>query len=109
MKVTNNRIGSPTPQMESDKLGKTGGTGPLSKDIASSTGMTKEAKAQSAQVDVSERAQMMQKAKDLASRPDTVDEAKVARLQKLIDDGKYKIDADAIADRLVDEHLTIPD
>lgn len=51
----------------------------------------------------------MQKAKEIATRPDTVDEAKVARLQKLIDEGNYKVDADAIADRLVDEHMTIPD
>lgn len=62
----------------------------------------------SANVNVSERAQMMQKAKDIASA-DTIDEAKVARLQKLIDDGKYKVDAGKIADRLVDEHLEIPD
>jgi negative regulator of flagellin synthesis FlgM len=38
-----------------------------------------------------------------------VDEAKVSRLQKLIDEGKYHVDADAIADRLVDSHLEIPD
>jgi flagellar biosynthesis anti-sigma factor FlgM len=52
---------------------------------------------------------MMQKAKDIASQPMTVDEAKVARLQKLIDEGKYKVDSQSIADRLVDEHLAIPD
>ncbi len=58
----------------------------------------------SANVNLSDRAQMMQKAKDLASG-DSIDEAKVARLQKLIDAGQYKTDASAIADRLVDEHL----
>lgn len=56
------------------------------------------------QVDVSSRAQMMNKAKQIASE-DTVDEAKVARLQKLIDEGRYNMDASKIADRLVDEHL----
>src|SRR5262249_17307211 len=61
-----------------------------------------------AKVDVSERAQMMQKAKDIAG-DSTVDEAKVARFQKLIDEGKYKVDSDKVADRLVDEHLLIPD
>jgi flagellar biosynthesis anti-sigma factor FlgM len=39
----------------------------------------------------------------------TVDEAKVARLQKMIDEGSYKTDAAAIADRLVDAHLALPD
>jgi flagellar biosynthesis anti-sigma factor FlgM len=63
----------------------------------------------SANVNVSDRAQMMQKAKDIASQPETIDEAKVARLQKLIDEGKYNVDAASIADRLVDEHMTIPD
>lgn len=58
----------------------------------------------SAKVNVSERTQMMQKAKEIASA-DTIDEAKVARLQSLIDSGKYKVDAAAVADRLVDEHL----
>jgi negative regulator of flagellin synthesis FlgM len=63
---------------------------------------------ESSQVDVSDRAQMMQKAKQIASN-DTIDEAKVARLQKLIDAGDYKTDANAIADRLVDEHMNFPE
>lgn len=60
----------------------------------------------SAKVAVSSEAQAFQKAKAIASK-DTVDEAKVARLQKLIDEGKYKVDAKAVSDRLVDEHLLI--
>jgi negative regulator of flagellin synthesis FlgM len=63
----------------------------------------------SARVDVSERAQQMQKAKDVAMAADSIDEAKVARLQRLIDDGKYKVDSDAVADRLVDTHMAFPD
>ncbi len=59
----------------------------------------------SATVDVSARAQEMQKAKALATPSSGIDEAKVARLQALIDKGQYKIDSSAIADRLVDEHL----
>lgn len=84
--------------------------------ISSKTGLEKtesnpftSGPAGSSRVDVSDRAQMMQKAKELASRPDTVDEAKVARLQKLIDEGKYKTDSAAIADRLVDEQMSFPD
>ncbi len=60
----------------------------------------------SAKVELSQRAQDIKKAKELAmSKTDEVDEAKVARLQKMIDEGKYKVDAEAVADRLVDEHL----
>ncbi|MBC87517.1 MAG: flagellar biosynthesis anti-sigma factor FlgM [Bdellovibrionaceae bacterium] len=57
-------------------------------------------------LNLSQKAQQMQKAKEIASRDlDGVDEAKVAKFQNLIDSGKYKVDAEAVADRLVDEHL----
>lgn len=62
----------------------------------------------SARVDVSTKAQEFQRAKALATPTNDIDEAKVARLQKLIDEGKYKIDAESIADRLLDEHLKMP-
>ena len=55
-------------------------------------------------VELSARAQQMQKAKEVASK-DTVNESRVAQLQKLIDRGEYKTDAGAIADRMVDEHF----
>jgi flagellar biosynthesis anti-sigma factor FlgM len=58
----------------------------------------------SSKVDVSNRAQMMNKAKAIAS-DQTVDEAKVAHFQKLIDEGKYNVDSEAVADKMVDEHL----
>lgn len=62
----------------------------------------------SSQVNVSSRAQALQKAKDIASNQ-SVDEAKVARLQKLIDEGKYKVDAQSVADKMVDAHMAFPD
>ena len=60
----------------------------------------------SSKVEMSPQAQAFQKAKAIASK-DSIDEAKVARLQKLIDEGKYKVDAAAVADRLVDDHLQV--
>lgn len=104
MKVTNNRIGS-------SSLGKTDAAGALGKDVKArgAKSSPSENLQGSANVNLSDRAQMMQRAKELAGQPDTVDEAKVARLQKLIDEGKYNVDAASIADRLVDEHMTIPD
>lgn len=62
----------------------------------------------SAQVEVSQDARQIQKAMDLARVDDGVDSEKVARLQKLVDSGAYKVDAQAIADRLVDEHFKMP-
>jgi negative regulator of flagellin synthesis FlgM len=60
----------------------------------------------SSEVELSPRAKDMQKIKEVAknSTPD-VDDAKVAKFQRLIDSGQYKVDAKSVADRLVDEHL----
>jgi flagellar biosynthesis anti-sigma factor FlgM len=58
----------------------------------------------SAKIEMSKDALAMQKAKSIASK-DTNNDAKVAQLQKLIDAGEYKVDSEAVADRLVNEHL----
>lgn len=64
-----------------------------------------EAGADSARIDFSDRAQAMQRAKEIAGAEDQIDEAKIAKFQKLIDEGKYKVDARSVADRLVDEQV----
>jgi flagellar biosynthesis anti-sigma factor FlgM len=58
-----------------------------------------------ARVDLSQRAQDMKKIKDLAMAEPSGRAEKIARLQKLIDEGNYKVDTEAVADRMVDEHL----
>jgi len=105
MKVSNNKIGNTPAKIDSGKMGKPESAGAQGLKSDQGAASTKG----SANVNVSERAQMMQRAKELASQPMSVDEAKVARLQKMIDEGNYKVDAKAVADRLVEEHLTIPD
>ncbi len=65
------------------------------------------ANSDSAKVALSPRAQELKKAKELATPHGDINEAKVARLQKLIDEGKYKVDSEAVADRLVDEHFSM--
>lgn len=106
MKVTNNKIGGNLGNIDTAKAGKSDALGGLKKDNSAGALNKNSSIAGSANVNVSERAQMMQKAKDIASSPVNVDEAKVARLQKLIDEGKYKVDSGALADRLVDEHMS---
>ncbi len=107
MKVSNSKIGN-TSGLTTGNAGRAEGAN-SKKEIGAKSLFDKSTVQDSANVNVSERAQMMAKAKEIASGPMTVDEAKVARLQKMIDEGKYKVDAEAIADRLVDEHMTIPD
>jgi negative regulator of flagellin synthesis FlgM len=108
MKVSNNKIGNPSGNLDAAKTGKADPAA-AKKDSTAAALLNKAQLASAANVNVSERAQMMAKAKEIAGSPMSVDEAKVARLQKMIDEGKYKVDADKIADRLVDEHMSIPD
>lgn len=56
-------------------------------------------------LDVSANARRMNKAMELALNAPDVRENRVQELQALIDSGKYKTDAKAIADKLVDDHL----
>ncbi len=64
----------------------------------------------SAELDISENAKMRQKQfnriKELALKSSGENDAKVERLRSLIDRGLYKVDADKIADKMVDSHAT---
>lgn len=72
------------------------------RDVGRASGLESEL---SERVAISGRAKETAKAKELAmSAPDT-DEARIAKLKAAISDGSYKVSADAIADKLVDEHL----
>lgn len=61
----------------------------------------------SAQVSLSEQAQQIKKATDIA-KDDSVDEQKIAYFQNLIDSGKYQVDSAKVADKLVDDHMKMP-
>lgn len=56
-------------------------------------------------VEISAKAKDAVRAQNIARGAPDVDEAKVARLKAAIQNGSYKVDADKVADRLVDEHL----
>lgn len=61
--------------------------------------------AESSVMTLSPKAQEMKRIKGLAMAAPDVDMEKVARFQKMIDEGKYQVDADKLADKMVDEHL----
>lgn len=88
-----------TKQKKTDKVDKSNSKSENSKVSKAELGT-------SAEVALSDRAKNIQKAREIAknSAPD-VDEAKVAKFQKLIDNGQYKVDAKKVADKLVDENL----
>lgn len=61
----------------------------------------------SAQVSLSDKAQQVKKATDIAKQ-DSVDEKKIAMFQNLIDSGKYSVDSAKVADKLIDDHMKMP-
>ena len=57
--------------------------------------------------EISAKGKEFAKAKAVASGAPDVHEEKIAELKKRIAAGKYNVDADAIADKMVDEHLKV--
>lgn len=108
MKVSN-KLPNSIPNAASAEAAKTGKLGGaeslLDAKKNKATGAASAEATGSARVELSPQAQQIRKAKELATPSNDIDEAKVARLQALIDSGKYKVDADAIAERLLDEQL----
>ena len=100
MKVTGAGLNNISQTLNKTDSSKSGDTVSIGKDSTGIKGTDR--------LDVSEHAQRMNKAKEIASDT-SIDEAKVARLQKLIDEGNYSVDASAVADRLVDEHILMPE
>ncbi|MFN8791422.1 MAG: flagellar biosynthesis anti-sigma factor FlgM [Bdellovibrionales bacterium] len=108
MKITHNKIGQNLNLVDgpkSDKASHTSGARSLQDAGSSSkaTGLLDSMDA--AKVEVSSRAQEAQKIKELAMATPDVDMQKVEKFRRLIDAGQYKVDAKAIADKMVDEHL----
>lgn len=107
MKITHNKVGQNLnisdgkATEKTDLAGKAKGVGAAGVDAKSSKAESSDA----TKVSLSSRAQELKKVKDMVGSIDEVDEAKVAKFQQLIDAGKYKVDADKIADKMVDEHL----
>ena len=58
-----------------------------------------------ASVEISEHAQLMKQASEIARNTPDIRRDKVEMLKKSIKDGTYQVESSKIADRLVDEHL----
>lgn len=109
MKITHNKVGQNLNLRDTGKAEKTEKAG------ASGAGAVKEAKTDAlaslgdtdaTKVNLSTRAQDLKRAQELARSAPDVNEEKVERLQKLIDSGKYKVDAEAIAGKMIDEQAS---
>ena len=60
---------------------------------------------ESAKTEISSKARDMARAKQLAVESPDIREAKIAELKDKIQNKKYNVSAEAISDRLVDDHL----
>lgn len=110
MKITHNKVGQNLNLTDAGKAGKTDkadksdkASGAKGADLKS-LGESKVGD-NASKVELSPRAQDMKRIKDIATSGPEIDEAKVAKFQKLIDEGKYQVDAEALADKMVDEHI----
>lgn len=109
MKITHNKVGQNinVTDSKSEKTSDVAKAGGVKKNSKTSEASSTESSgdSQAAKVELSSRAQDVKKIKELATAGPDVDAAKVEKFRKMIADGTYKVDAKAIADKMVDEHL----
>lgn len=104
MKITHNKVGQNLNVVESNKKDKAEKTKSAGIDIGS-TKDPKESLDIASKVEVSPRAQEAKRIKDLAMSAPDVDQAKVEKFRKLIDEKKYEVNSKKVADKMVDDHL----
>ena len=109
MKITHNKVGQNlnTSDAQAAKSSQTSATSTAKKssDSAAAAGAASAQSSQAAKVELSPRAQDIKKIKELAMNSPDVDANKVEKFKRMIAEGKYKVDAKAVADRMVEEHL----
>lgn len=110
MKITHNKVGQNlnlTDSSRADKSKKSEATNSSSatSQTEKANGLPFASNTDSAKVDLSARAKDIARAKEIAMASPDMDQAKIEKFQKLIDEGKYKVDSKAIAERMVEEHL----
>jgi negative regulator of flagellin synthesis FlgM len=106
MKITHNKVGQNLNTKDTGKTDKSdkAGAAALGGQKGNSAALS-EADLGATKVDLSPRAQDMKKIKEAAMAAPEIREDKVAALQKMVDEGKYKVSAKDIADKMVDEEL----
>lgn len=106
MKITHNKIGQNLNLKDSGSIDKANQAnsklGNLPNVGEAKTGAGSDA---SAKLELSPRAQEMKKIKEAATSAPDVDMAKVEKFRRMIDDGTYKVDAKAVASKMIDEEI----
>lgn len=110
MKITHNKVGQNlnTTDAKSEKTANAAAAAGVKKNSKSSeAGAANAAQAgsQAAKVELSPRVQDIKRIKEMAKNAPDVDAEKVAKFKQMIAEGKYKVDAKAVAEKMVDEAL----
>jgi negative regulator of flagellin synthesis FlgM len=113
MKITHNKIGqnlNVNDQLKSDSSKQKSSIDSLSenskmKQAEDVKSLTSSKSADAVQLDLSDRSKDIRQAKEIALASPDIDMEKVEKFRKLIDEGKYKVDAKAVADRMVNDGL----
>jgi negative regulator of flagellin synthesis FlgM len=104
MKITHNKVGQNLNLRDvgkSDYVTKSGSKS----DVNSATPLKENVSTASTGVDLSPKAQQLQKAKEAALNAPDINREKVERLKAMVQSGTYKVDADAVAERMLNDHL----
>lgn len=103
-----NQGGSPLQGNEAagaKQSGKSAATQESKRPDRASTAEVEKNPTRGANAEISSKSKDFAKAKSIASGAPDVREDKVADLKRRIAEGSYKVDTDAVADRMVDDHL----
>lgn len=69
---------------------------------------TQTANSGDAKTEISSKAKEAAKAKEVATNAPDVREEKIQELRRRIAEGKYKVDPEAVADKIVQDHAALP-
>jgi len=87
------------------EVGKAGAAKRSDKTESAQSTSAKQVDTTSAKTEISGKAKEFAKAKDVASNTPDVRDQRIADLKARIASGKYEVNAQAIADKMVDEHI----
>lgn len=110
MKITHNKVGqnlnlSDLNKADKAESAKTDKANSKKVNNNAAQEVLQNAKNDAVKVDLSTQAKDIRQAKELAMASPDIDFNKVEKFQKLIDEGKYKVDSKAVADRMVEDSL----
>ena len=106
MKISaNNQSQVQSKPLTTSESSSTSGAKRIEKADLSKADAAKKAGVGDVKAQISEKAKEFAKAKEVATSAPDIREQKIADLKSRIASGKYEVNAQAIADRLVDEHV----